>query len=244
MKWLAFDLEIFKLIPDGESDWKAHRPLGISCAATLCVDEPVPLLWHADEKSGAMSPIDCRALVRYLEHQRRDGYTIITWNGLGFDFDILAEESQMHFECCVLAMGHVDMMFQFFCQKGFPLGLDACAKGCGLPGKMEGMDGSQASALGQDVITTLRIAETVRRNKGFSWTARSGRQNHVRIDEWLTVGYCLHLPAPDTSWMSDPWTRDKFTGWMHHAQHSTIPSSSLGTMDTHATQRRNLGDAR
>ena len=32
---VAFDLEIAKEIPDG-SRWLDHRPLGISCAATLC----------------------------------------------------------------------------------------------------------------------------------------------------------------------------------------------------------------
>ena len=27
--------------------------------------------------------------------QVEDGYTLLTWNGLGFDLDILAEESQL-----------------------------------------------------------------------------------------------------------------------------------------------------
>lgn len=33
--YLAWDIEIAKTIPDGETDWKTHRPLGISCAATI-----------------------------------------------------------------------------------------------------------------------------------------------------------------------------------------------------------------
>ena len=32
--------------------------------------------------------------MQYLATQVENGYTIVTWNGLGFDFDILAEESQ------------------------------------------------------------------------------------------------------------------------------------------------------
>ena len=36
-KYLAFDLEIAREIPEG-GDWKANRPLGISCAATLASD--------------------------------------------------------------------------------------------------------------------------------------------------------------------------------------------------------------
>ena len=31
---------------------------------------------------------------------------------------------------------------------------------------------------------------------------------------WLTVSEALGLPLPDTSWMSDPWPRERFTGWM------------------------------
>ncbi len=32
-------------------------------------------------------------LLQYLCKMAGEGYTILTWNGLGFDFDILAEES-------------------------------------------------------------------------------------------------------------------------------------------------------
>ena len=44
----------------------------------------------------------CR-LVRYLEDQVAQGYTLLTWNGLGFDLDILAEESGMLPNCRRLA---------------------------------------------------------------------------------------------------------------------------------------------
>lgn len=33
-KYLAFDIEISKPIPDDATDWEQYRPLGISCAAT------------------------------------------------------------------------------------------------------------------------------------------------------------------------------------------------------------------
>ena len=32
-KYLVFDIETAKVLPDGEQDIKAHRPLGIACAA-------------------------------------------------------------------------------------------------------------------------------------------------------------------------------------------------------------------
>ena len=41
----------------------------------------------------------------------------------------------MHDLCSRVALNHIDLMFHFFCEKGYPLGLDAAAKGMGLPGK-------------------------------------------------------------------------------------------------------------
>ena len=83
-------------------------------------------------------------LVQYLATQVENGYTIATWNGLSFDFDILAEESGMLAECRNLAVDHVDMMFHVLCRLGFGVGLDAAAKGMGIAGKPEGMSGAMA----------------------------------------------------------------------------------------------------
>lgn len=224
--YCAFDLEIYKSIPEGETDWKRHRPLGISCAATLLSGQEEPMLWWGTDY-GPMTVAECQALVAYLQRKQASGTTIISWNGLGFDFENLSIESGLHAECADLALNHIDLMFQFFAIKGFPLGLDACAKGCGLPGKTEGMDGAKAPELwqageyakvleyvGQDVKTTIDIAETVERQKGFDWTAKSGRRNSVRINKWLTVAECLALPEPDNSWMSEPMQRSTFAGWL------------------------------
>jgi len=53
---------------------------------------------------------EAATLVRYLEDQVAHGYGVLTWNGLGFDFVVLAEESGMLQECRALALSHVDMM--------------------------------------------------------------------------------------------------------------------------------------
>ena len=84
-------------ITDNASDWRSQRPLGISCAATLFADDELRL-WHGGDRANPndrMSQQEAAALVHYLEDRTKEGYTILTWNGLGFDFDILAEESQM-----------------------------------------------------------------------------------------------------------------------------------------------------
>ena len=85
-----------------------------------------------------MSQQEAVKLVEYLATQVRHGYTIVTWNGVGFDFDILAEESGMLDECRRLARDHVDMMFHVVCQLGFGVSLDSAARGMGMSGKRDG----------------------------------------------------------------------------------------------------------
>jgi predicted PolB exonuclease-like 3'-5' exonuclease len=186
-KYLAFDIETAKTTEDA-SDWRSFRPLGISCAATFLADSKDLRLWHGgtDRKSPAdrMSREEAAALVRYLEDQTKGGYTVVTWNGLGFDLDILAEESGLLSQCRALAVDHVDMMFHVFCQLGHGVGLDAAAKGMGLAGKCKGMSGAVARVLwaqgkreevlqyvAQDVRTTMDLATTCE----FPWRAPLGR---------------------------------------------------------------------
>ncbi len=232
--YLAFDLEIATSIPDGEPDWKKFRPLGISCFATAEQDGARaghgwvfdPLL-KEPLFAPRMSYDEAVTLVEHLEDAVMLGFTILTWNGLGFDFDVLAEESGLHDRCVALALASVDPMFQVFCQKGFPLGLDTAAKGMGLEGKTEGMHGDLAPVMWQnkeydkvlayvkqDTKVTLDVALAIERERHLFWTSKSGRAQRLYMHKLLTVQECLALPLPDQSWMSDPWPRSKFTGWM------------------------------
>jgi hypothetical protein len=228
-KFLAFDLETSKPIQDFDQ-WKAHRPLGISCAATLLEGEQ-PHLWFSREKDQSiarqMHLEDLAALVNYLEETVRQGSQVLTWNGLGFDFDVLAEESKGWTVCRELALNHTDMMFHFFCLQGYPLGLDKAAKGMGLPGKTEGMSGALAPALwqqgqhervleyvAQDVRTTLAVAKAVLLKKYIAWTSSAGKSQRALLPQgWLTVQQALQLPLPDTSWMRRPKKRSEFLAW-------------------------------
>lgn len=228
-------------LPDGElvksayweyqgNDWKRFRPLGITCAAAASSDGGLWNWWAHDDLgkfTDKMDQVQCWSLVQTLNNLIHQGYTLLSWNGLGFDFDVLREESadDMNF-CRDLALSHIDMMFHFFASKGYPLGLDAAAKGMGLPGKPEGMDGAKAPQLwltdpyrvlsycSLDVKNTLAVAEAVDDSGGITWTARSGRLNNWQLgSQWLTAKEAMALPEPNTSWMSDPWPRSKFYGW-------------------------------
>jgi hypothetical protein len=119
-----------------------------------------------------MSRDNALELAEYLAKMAADGFTIVTWNGLAFDFDILAEESADAGTCAACALGHVDMMFHAFCHLGYPIGLDKAAQGMGVAGKLAGMVGAQAPRMwaegrchevleyvAQDVRTTLAIAQ-------------------------------------------------------------------------------------
>ncbi len=161
-RYLAFDIETARITED-PSDWRSCRPLGISCAATLLASDDEPVLWHGgndrNHSADKMSQEEAARLVEYLAAQAERGYTLLTWNGLGFDLDILAEEAQMFDTCRRLASSHVDMMFQVVCQLGYAVGLDATARGMGIKGKPEGMNGAKAPVLwaeGRREPTTAR----------------------------------------------------------------------------------------
>ncbi len=175
-----------------------------------------------------MNREEAAALVDFLDCEVQAGKTLLTWNGAGFDFDVLAEESGLTATCRRLAAGHVDMMFHFFCLKGFALGLDKAAQGMALAGKIKGMDGTKAPQywqqgryqevldyVCQDVIATMQVCRAVERARSLRWLTSRGTSQILPFPKgWLTVEEAAALPLPDTSWMRNPWPRSKFTGWL------------------------------
>jgi len=232
-KYVAFDIETAKDVPGVDFDWRPHRPLGISCAAALRCDDEKPILWHGKIADGTpakrMSQAEASSLVHDLAKLVADGYTLLTWNGLGFDFDVLGEESGSLDECRELALDHVDMMFHVFCDRGFPVALDKAAQALGIPGKPPGMSGWLAPKLwaqgrhqdvldyvAQDVRIALQIARTCDQRRRFQWTTRRGTTSSMDLRRgWLTVREAVRLPEPDTSWMSSPIPRRQFTQWLN-----------------------------
>ncbi len=232
--WLSFDIETAKIVPDGE-DVQNHRPLGIACWAVAWVSaksgEIMTRSYTGTDSqgniTGQLSNDESAAMVHRLRNAVDDGYTIVGHNIVGFDFDILAEESGMHAECADLALHSVDTCLLVHCLKGFPVGLDAIARGMGLSGKIEGMSGAKAPQLwaegkfdevltyvAQDARSTLEVALAIEQRKGLTWISKSGRRNSLPIERLLTVFEAMQLPEPDTAWMTEPLPRSRFTGWM------------------------------
>lgn len=231
-RYLAFDIETAKALDFRECDWRVHRPLGISCAATIESDNRNPVIWHGGRKRKApadwMSQLQAQKLVAYLTGKVASGYTIVTWNGVGFDFDVLAEESKQRQRCKRLARGHVDMMFHAVCKIGHGISLNAAAKGMCLPGKPHGCSGAlvpQLWAAGlrdqvleyveQDVRMTLNLAEKCEEFGFLCWETATGRKRKMDLPNgWLNVRSAEKLPKSKRSWLSAQWNRDRFTGWI------------------------------
>ena len=175
-----------------------------------------------------MTQEEVKELVDYLNTQSLFG-TIVTWNGIGFDWPVLAEESGQTETCQELARNHVDMMYHLFCNKGFPLGLNSAAAGMNVGTKTEGMSGATAPEMWsdgkrrevidyciQDTKLTLDLANACQADRGLNWIARSGKTNRLQLPKgWLTVAKAKLIPEPDTTWMTDPIKRSTFDDWLN-----------------------------
>lgn len=245
MKFASFDLEISTELPDGAADWKAYRPLGISCAAVHLSDRDNVETWQAYGRL-RMPHYQAETLVSILEGLVLRGYTLLAWNGLGFDFDVLAEESGQYGRCKALALDSVDPMFQLVAERGHYLGLETAATGLALPGKvkavklndgttLEGMHGGMAPKLWaageteavlfylrQDVRVTTRVAEAILQRGSLPWTSSRGRGMVHQMKSLLTVRQCLELPRLVNPLVS----LEKVAGWiMERPDYSPAPAT-------------------
>src|SRR5689334_22165067 len=236
---LAFDAEIAAIIPEGETDWKQHKPLGISCVG-LASPGTIKVTYGGDgdwPPSPRMTRGECQLLVYNLAELAKS-YTLVGWNSLSFDWELLADESGLYEECSQLALDHVDMMFMVVAIKGYRLGLDKAAKGMGLEGKrktvrlldgseLNDMNGAKAPGLwaaGEyqavldylegDILNTLKVAQAMQEAKCLRWVSGYGKPQQFSFARLLTVRECLKLPLPNTAWMSDPVGRDHYMTWL------------------------------
>ena len=241
-QYLAFDIETASTVE--ADDWRTCRPLGITCAAAVASDVPDrPVIWHGMTAAGVpadrMSREEARSVVADLCAYVEQGYTLLTWNGAGFDFDVLAEEADAYPDCRTLARDHVDMMLHVLCEKGFPIAIDNAAKAMHIDGKPEGMSGQLAPSLwaegefqtvldyvAQDVRMALQVAEASEDARALQWVTRRGQTRTFAIPNgWLTVREANALPVPDTSWMTKPLDRGEILRWLQSDETSASTSS-------------------
>lgn len=155
---VGWDIEIAGEFPPGnDHNWlTVEPPMEISCAAIHDATAgmafgPAGYQNPLDPQGAKMSVTQARAMAEHLyEHQARAGNRIVTWNGLSFDFPVLARAcndavyTQMLAE---LALDHCDLGFAMFCSHGYMVGMQTAAQALGLHGKTEGMSGALAPIL-------------------------------------------------------------------------------------------------
>jgi len=233
--YVAFDLEISKLFLEDNPRLDPEDHLGISCAATVTHTGELKL-WHNKDMGERMLPEEVQELVGYLHAQHNQGSPIVSWNGMKFDFHVLAVESGFRETCEELAWEHVDLMYVVHCIKGYPLGLEAASKACGTEKGVEGLKqgryapyfwakGDYQLALdyvAQDARCTAAIADTVAEDWGFIWISRRGNPVRFFVPSslrpstgfaGLSPEYVSNWPEPDTSWMDSPIPREDFHAW-------------------------------
>ncbi len=232
MKLISFDIEISKVIDNFSGNLFEHSPLGISCSA-VAHDEVK--FWQGVPQ---LTKEENQQTVRDLMAYAKEGYTFVTWNGCGFDFRLLADESGMVEECAELALNHVDLMLLVTFKKGWFLGLDKALKGAGIGSKvhelelkngetLHDMNGGMAPKLwaeGEhdavltylrgDVEQTLALAKNIQKTHKIRWTSGRGKPQSVSVPRLMTVKECFDIREPDTSWMSNAPQREDFVRWI------------------------------
>lgn len=244
MKFASFDLEIAKEIEEGVDDYTDCMPLGISCAAVALTGDPKVRFWKA---KGQLSKQKCQKIVHDLIDIVKQGYKIVTWNGTGFDFRVLAFESGMYEECARLALHHVDMMLIVTFTKGWLLGLDTALSAAGIQSKLKEVELSDGSVLeymkgdlvpalweiGEykavldyltyDVTQPLEYAHLIEKQGFIWWTTKAGNTQKVKFQGMPSTLECFKIPEPDVSWMEAPKTRHYFVSWIPGADKINLP---------------------
>jgi hypothetical protein len=230
MKTLALDIEIsnvFDLRP-GE-DINKYAPFDVAVAATQ-VAGGEERLWCSRDAEGSPQPRmnreNARQLLNYLEQMQRDGIKVCAWNGLSFDLRWIARAADDVKTASRVARAMYDPMFQFFKLKGFPVGLEAVAKGLGLSARksMNAADAPKYWAAGEhqrvfdyvlgDVRMTTEIVRVIGERREFAWLTQRGELRREKLARLKSVEECLNDPLPDQSWMKTPIRQEVFTGWM------------------------------
>ena len=212
----------------------AYRPLGITCAAVfLSTTRPQATVWHGKKADGTpaarMSQAEAQQLVRQLKKLVDDGYTlpdlertrlrlrhpgrrVKRWAGMP--------------EISIRACGHdVPRLLRSRISRSVEQGCRSAADPGGSRRACRDIwrrdfwaDGEHAKVLdyvAEDVRIARDIARACEKKRRFQWITGRGKPSSMPLPNgWLTVAEAMNLPEPDTSWMSSPIPRHRFTGWL------------------------------
>lgn len=164
MKVIGFDIEIADEFPSGTKPdlLRMERGLGVSVAAAAW--EENLQLWASDPDKNRLTVAQAREMADWLIARQEAGDLIVTWNGAGFDFPVLARECESETytrRLALLTLNHCDIAFAMLCSLGYMIGLDTAAKALRLSGKLPGMSGALAPILWSGTDRDLTDKEIV-----------------------------------------------------------------------------------
>ena len=227
---VAFDIEtanIVDLAPGQDLD--SAGPLDISCAAAVTDTGALRHWYMTDERGAPHGTLDegtARDMLAWLREQQLAGAKVCAWNGLSFDLRWIAHAARDRKLAAEVALDLYDPMFQFMCQRGFPIGLASVGEALGVGEKklMSGADAPREWAEGDrrkvldyvagDCRITESIVARIEELREVRWKTKKGTTSRESFPRLLKVRECLALPLPDTSWMSEPIPRSKFHAWL------------------------------
>jgi hypothetical protein len=234
-KYVAFDIETSQKAPD---DRASIGKLDITCVGYYISGEQHTLKssFYGDFVQGVgfevMKELHINRVVCWLWEHYKQGYQIVSWNGMGFDFPVLAGNASARYKERVetIAWGSYDPAFHMLCEKGFMIGLGSYAEVNDLGVKtMDGLEAVEKWSLGfeeqlevieyvkHDALLTARAWEKMNERGAVEWITRSGKSSVWQPSKrFLPVEEAYGLPLPDTSWMDNPFKREEFYDWMEH----------------------------
>ena len=195
-------------------------------------------------------------LIEYLSAQQMNGCTIVSWDGMQEAFAILSkfcEPPMIRAVCEGVALQHVDMAFQMFCSRGFVAPLRKVLESSGIEDKTHGRatafaksawdkgEVEQRKLLGvaREIAYTIgRLYGVVATKKDLTWFTKSGADAYwqpemvydatAKCERLLLVCEALELPAPDTSWMTIPFKKDRgdYLVWLQRETPEASETSS------------------
>lgn len=233
---LGFDVEVHTFPTEDGQHWSQIAPLGITCAALSSADGEQGMLWYSSPTRKIMSKTACESMARHIAHLVKQGHEIVTWNGMGFDWPVIAHEIGNFKLMTEIALNTIDPMYGMFKSFGFPISLDSASVGMGFEGKLEGMSGDKAVAMWlnpltrprvlsyvlQDARTTAQVAGKLKATREMHWIKKSGGPasrmlSYERNKEFVS------LAMPDQSWMDKPIPENQFFDWQCHARSKPNP---------------------
>jgi len=184
------------------------------------------------DRSGPMQREKIIEALAAMKRLIKRGYWIVTWNGLGFDYRILAEAAQGNdltvVEVCRMAIQQIDIMYNFQCVAGFPASLENVSKAMGFNGKHikddtigrlwhgSSVDQDQViEYVERDVMATFEIYDAIMKRRGkIVWKNRKGTKSArylpmIMVDNQpvrlMNAVESVTLPYPNLDW----WWDDK-----------------------------------